>query len=81
MLKLWVIRGVHKPNLQVVITHASHVCSQHLFGLWPRMNGMHITQFDHTSFGPSNNCHLIMHVFGHLSRETYIKRSIGEEAF
>ena len=27
-----------------VITHASHVCSQHSFGL--RMNGMHRPQFD-----------------------------------
>ena len=22
-------RGAHNPNLQVVVTHASHVCSQH----------------------------------------------------
>ena len=35
------------PNLQVVITHASQVCSQHLFGLPPRMYGMQRTQFDH----------------------------------
>ena len=28
-------------NLQVVITHALHVCSQHLFGLPQRMSGMH----------------------------------------
>ena len=35
------------PNLHVVITHASHVCSQHSFGLPLRMNGMHRTQFDH----------------------------------
>ena len=35
------------PNLQVVITHASHVCGQHSFGLPLRMNGMHRTQFDH----------------------------------
>ena len=34
-------------RLQVDITHASHVCSQHLFGLPLRMNGMHRTQFDH----------------------------------
>ena len=31
---------------QVVNEHASHVCSQHLFGLPLRMNGMHITNFD-----------------------------------
>ena len=34
-----------QSNLQVVITHASHVCSQHSFGL--RMNGIHRTQLDH----------------------------------
>ena len=39
-------RGALNANLQVVITHASHVCSQHLFGLSLRMNGMHRTQFD-----------------------------------
>ena len=31
-------RRAHNPNLQVVITHASHVCSQHSFGLPLRMN-------------------------------------------
>ena len=40
-------RGARKPNLQGVITHASHLCSQRSFGLPLRMNGMHITQFDH----------------------------------
>ena len=40
-------RGARNPNLQVVITYAPHVCSQHSFGLSPRMNGMHTTQFDH----------------------------------
>ena len=39
-------RGTRNPNLQVVIMHASHVCSQHLFGL--RMNGIKRTQFDHS---------------------------------
>ena len=33
-------RGARSPNIQVVITHASHVCSQ--LG----MNGMHRTHFD-----------------------------------
>ena len=33
-------RGACNPNIQVVITHASHVCSQ--LG----MNGMHRTHFD-----------------------------------
>ena len=35
------------PNLQVVITHVSHVCGQHSFGLPLRMYGMHRTHFDH----------------------------------
>ena len=35
------------PNLQVVITHASHACSQYSFGLPIRMNGMNRTHFDH----------------------------------
>ena len=39
-------RGARNPNLQVVITHASHVCSQHSFGLPLRMNGMHKMEFD-----------------------------------
>ena len=44
---LWATRGAHNPNLQVVITYASHVCSQHTFRLPLRMNGMHRTQLDH----------------------------------
>ena len=40
-------RGARRPNLQVVITHASHVCSQLSFGLPLMMNGMHRTHFDH----------------------------------
>lgn len=32
------------------LTHASHVCSQHSFGLPLRMNGMHKTQFDRARF-------------------------------
>ena len=40
-------RGAHNPNLQVVITNASHVRSQHSFGLPLRMNGMHRMQFDY----------------------------------
>ena len=31
------------PNLQIVIMNASHVCSQHSFGLPLRLNGMHRT--------------------------------------
>ena len=40
-------RGACNPNLQAVIRHASHVCSQHSFGLPLRMYGMHRTHFDH----------------------------------
>ena len=43
-------RSPQSLNLQVVITHASHVCSQHSFGLPLRMNGMHRTLFDHAHF-------------------------------
>ena len=40
-------RGACNRNLQVVITHASYVCSQHSFGPPLRMfsNGMHKTHF------------------------------------
>ena len=44
-------RGARKPNLQGVITHASHLCSQRSFGLPLRINGMHITQFSHARLG------------------------------
>ena len=37
-LFLQATRRARNPNLQVVITHASHVCSQHSFGLPLRMN-------------------------------------------
>ena len=40
-------RGARNPNLQVFITQALNVCSQHSFGLPLRMNGMYKTQFDH----------------------------------
>ena len=36
-------KGARYPNLQFVTTHASHVCSQHSFGLPLRMFGIHIT--------------------------------------
>ena len=45
-------RGECNPNLEVVITHASHVCSQHSFGLPLRMNGMQRTHFDHARLDP-----------------------------
>ena len=44
------IRRARNPDLQVVITHASHVCSQHSFGLPLRMNDMQNPQFDHAHF-------------------------------
>ena len=44
---LRVTREGRNPNPQVVITHASYVCSQHSFGLLIRMNGMYRTQFHH----------------------------------
>ena len=48
---LQVTRGALNPNLQVVLAYASHVCSQHSFGLPLRMmhrtQKMHRTQFDH----------------------------------
>ena len=50
ILQLRETRGARNPNHQVVITHASHVCSQHSFGLPLRMCGMHRTQFDHARF-------------------------------
>ena len=40
---LWcTIREACNPNLQVVFTHVSHICSQHSFGLPLRMNGMNL---------------------------------------
>ena len=47
LILLRATRGAHNPNLQVVVTHASHACNQHSVGLELRMNGMHRTQFDH----------------------------------
>ena len=48
-LLLRATRGAHNPNVKVVITHASHVCSQ--LSVWTstknEWNGMHRTHFDH----------------------------------
>ena len=44
---LRVTRATCNPNLHVVITRASHVCSQHSFRLPLRIYGMHRTHFDH----------------------------------
>ena len=45
-------REAHNPNVQVVITHASHVCSQRSFGFPLTMNGMHRTQFNRARLDP-----------------------------
>ena len=57
-------RGACNPNLQVFIMYASHVCSQHSFGLPLRMYGnMHRTHFDHAHFFvPSITRNLTMRV-------------------
>ena len=51
-----------QPAKSLVITHASHVCSQHLFGPPLRMNRIYRTQFEHARFNllPLN---LITHVW------------------
>ena len=72
-------KGARNPTLQVVIPHASHVCSQHLFGLPLKMNGMHKTQYDHARFDVlplvlSYSC------FDHLSSETCTKHNVGAKA-
>ena len=50
-------RGAPNPSVQVVITHESHVRSQHFVGVQIRMNGMYTTQFDHARF---DRLHLII---------------------
>ena len=70
------------PNLKVVVMHAMHVCSQHLFGLPLRMYGMHRTQFDHES-PPSTPHDLITCVLAicHVKHgETYAKHSNGAKS-
>ena len=54
---LQVTRGAPNPSVQVVITHESHVRSQHLVGVPLGMNGMYTTQFDHARF---DRLHLII---------------------
>ena len=53
--KYWKTDNNCNHNLHVVITHASHVCSQHSFQPPQRINGMHRMQlyrmqFDHSHF-------------------------------
>ena len=47
LMLLRAIRVARNRNLQVIITHASHLCCQHSFGLPLKMYGMHKTHFDH----------------------------------
>ena len=68
MIYLRATRGARNPNLQVVINHASQVCSQHSFGLPLRMNEMHRRQFDQARFD-------------YPTRKTYAKHSNGVKAF
>ena len=62
--------GARNPNLQVVITHASRVCSHHSFGL-PLITRVCIFYTSHSDRACSD----------HLSRETYAKHSDGAKAF
>ena len=75
-----IIITVFAGNLQVVIMHASHVCSKHLFGLPLRMNCMHRTQFDHAHL---DFLSLIIwsHVFWQLSCKTSAKHNDGAKVF
>ena len=59
MILLRATKGARNPNLQVVITHASHVRSQQSFELPLKMNGMHRTQFGQAPFGLSTARYLI----------------------
>ena len=47
-ISLQATKGARKPNLQVTVTHARHVCSR--VDLTLRMNGMHGTLSDNASF-------------------------------
>ena len=62
MILLRATKGARNPNRQVVITHASHVCSQQSFELPLKMNGMHRTQFGQARFGLSTPRNLIKRV-------------------
>ena len=73
---LWATRGACNPNIQVVITHASHVCSKHSFGLPLRVNGMHSKRFDHSHLDL-----LSLIIWSRvLSRDTCAKHSVGAKA-
>ena len=65
-------------HLQVVITHASHVCSQHSFGLPLRMYGMHITQH---VFEPSITRNLITRVLTICHAKLRQSTALGQKRF
>ena len=56
-------RGALNPNLQVVLAYASHVCSQHSFGLPLRMNADAQKAIWPRAFGPSFSRNPITRVF------------------
>ena len=60
-------RGARNVNLQAVIKHASHVCSQHSFGLPLRMKGLHKT-LRSRAFGPSTPRTPLRDARAHLSK-------------
>ena len=65
------------PNLQVVITDALNVCSQHLFGRPLRINGILEMQFDHAHFDL-----LPLVIFSRVSLSgIYTKHSVGAKTF
>jgi len=75
-------RGARDPNLQVVITRASHVCNRHSFGLPLRMNGIHRTQFDHArQFGPSITRNLITRVLTICHMKLTQSRAMEQKRF
>ena len=70
------------PNLQVVITHVSHVRSQYSFRL-PLRNGMHRTHFDHARFDLLSLViwsRVFLSLFFFVTFQTYAKHSAGAKA-
>ena len=73
-------RGAQSPNLnqQVAITHVSHVCKQHSFGLPLRVNGMQRTHSDYTC---SNLKYLLSLVLTFYQVNVTQRTSVGARAF
>ena len=80
-LLLGATRAARNPNLQVVVMCASHVCSQHSFGLPLGMSEIHITQIDHSNVDVLYHSASDHGCLDHLSCETCVKHSIGVKAF